>query len=241
MAAIVAGIAALPGPAKAGFSVTFDVYDSSGTTLLSTSGPHTPSGTFIALSGLSVGQGVSVEGFTANFAATPGAQSITNVSTQLRNGDGVANRVVVTVVWDLFTLGSAGDLMAFNTFVDANTGTPAGLVNATGRVRTVVNDGVLTEDFAGSPSSPGGVVIPTSPGTGGNEGGLATFTRSGNASYEVTQYIYLDLGANSNANFTARSQVVVPAPAGLILAATALPFVGLLRRRLRKPEATTAA
>jgi hypothetical protein len=33
----------------------------------------------------------------------------------------------------------------------------------------------------------------------------------------------------------------VPAPAGLILAATALPFVGLLRRRLRKPEATTAA
>jgi hypothetical protein len=33
----------------------------------------------------------------------------------------------------------------------------------------------------------------------------------------------------------------VPAPAGLILAATALPFVGLLRRRLRKPEATTTA
>jgi hypothetical protein len=37
------------------------------------------------------------------------------------------------------------------------------------------------------------------------------------------------------------STVIVPAPAGLILAATALPFVGLLRRRLRKPEATTAA
>lgn len=33
----------------------------------------------------------------------------------------------------------------------------------------------------------------------------------------------------------------VPAPAGLILAATALPFVGLLRRRVRRPEATTAA
>jgi hypothetical protein len=33
----------------------------------------------------------------------------------------------------------------------------------------------------------------------------------------------------------------VPAPAGLILAATALPFVGILRRRLRRPEAATAA
>jgi hypothetical protein len=33
----------------------------------------------------------------------------------------------------------------------------------------------------------------------------------------------------------------VPAPAGLILAATALPFVGVLRRRLRRPEVATAA
>jgi hypothetical protein len=33
----------------------------------------------------------------------------------------------------------------------------------------------------------------------------------------------------------------VPAPAGLILAATALPFVGVLRRRLRRPEVVTAA
>jgi hypothetical protein len=33
----------------------------------------------------------------------------------------------------------------------------------------------------------------------------------------------------------------VPAPAGLILAATAVPFLGLLRRRMRKPEVTTAA
>jgi hypothetical protein len=47
--------------------------------------------------------------------------------------------------------------------------------------------------------------------------------------------------AGNRANITTTSSVVVPAPAGLILAATALPFAGLLRRRLRRPEATTAA
>ena len=50
-----------------------------------------------------------------------------------------------------------------------------------------------------------------------------------------------NLVSNAEQNVTLTSTVVVPAPAGLILAATALPFVGLLRRRLRRPEATTAA
>ena len=61
--------------------------------------------------------------------------------------------------------------------------------------------------------------------------------------YSITNVINVSgLGAGQTVgNLSIESTVVAPAPAGLILAATALPFVGLLRRRLRRPEATTAA
>jgi hypothetical protein len=155
------------------------------------------------------------------------------------NSDATSNRVVITVSYDQFTIGNSSDQLYFLTKADANN--PTGLVNATGLIRTEVTDGGTTADYAGSPSAPGGVAIPALLSSPENIGSPASFTRSGSSTFTVTQFIYLDLGANSSADFTGSSVVAAPAPAGLILAASGLPFFGLLRRRLRRPETTTAA
>jgi len=59
-----------------------------------------------------------------------------------------------------------------------------------------------------------------------------TFTR-GNT-YTLYNMMNLTLAAGQTIQLTSESLVVAPAPPGLILAATALPFVGLIRRRLKK-------
>lgn len=52
----------------------------------------------------------------------------------------------------------------------------------------------------------------------------------------------LYIAANATVDFQVNSVVTAaPAPAGLIMLAGALPFAGLLRRRLRKSELATAA
>jgi hypothetical protein len=59
--------------------------------------------------------------------------------------------------------------------------------------------------------------------------------------YSLTTILtFDDMSVNDIVEGGATTNALVPAPAGLILAATAVPFVGLLRRRLRRPEATTA-
>jgi len=60
------------------------------------------------------------------------------------------------------------------------------------------------------------------------------FTRG--AQYSLASVIDITLAANKAAQVTTSASVVAPAPGGLILAATALPFVGLLRRRLLTPR-----
>jgi len=59
--------------------------------------------------------------------------------------------------------------------------------------------------------------------------------------YSLTIRTIISHGSGTNSTSFNAELSPVPAPAGLILAATALPFIGLLRRRLRRPEATTAA
>jgi hypothetical protein len=79
-------------------------------------------------------------------------------------------------------------------------------------------------------------------GAGSSDSDVVAFNPS-NTPYFITQDFGITLaGLNQTFGASASGTITaVPAPAGLILAATALPFVGLLRRRLRKPEATTAA
>lgn len=62
------------------------------------------------------------------------------------------------------------------------------------------------------------------------------------SNYTVSHTVTLTLAASASINFQARTDVTpAPAPAGLIMLAGALPFAGLLRRRLRKSELATAA
>jgi len=70
--------------------------------------------------------------------------------------------------------------------------------------------------------------------------GSAFLTSQGDDPYSLTIRAVITHQTFGGSSFDAELSPV-PAPAGLILAATALPFVGLLRRRLRKPEAASAA
>ncbi len=65
------------------------------------------------------------------------------------------------------------------------------------------------------------------------------FTRG--AAYSLANVADLQVVSGDSFSLQTRAIVSAPAPAGLILAATALPFAGLLRRRLRKSELATAA
>lgn len=72
---------------------------------------------------------------------------------------------------------------------------------------------------------------------------VLTFKRG--STYDMTLILDLNLTltAGKTVNIDAQGLVTVPAPTGLVMLATALPFAGLLRlrRRVAKPETTTAA
>jgi len=68
-----------------------------------------------------------------------------------------------------------------------------------------------------------------------------TFTRTG--FYSLTSLATLTMTGGAQINFVNHINVAnaVPAPAGVILVASVLPFVAVLRRRLRKSDVVTAA
>jgi hypothetical protein len=65
------------------------------------------------------------------------------------------------------------------------------------------------------------------------------FTRGTN--YSLTSVVDLTLAAGKSGQITTNATVVAPAPAGLIMALTAVPFLGVIRRRLRQTAAPTTA
>jgi len=70
---------------------------------------------------------------------------------------------------------------------------------------------------------------------------VGVFARSG--PYSLTSRATLALSAGGISNYSNHVNVTnaVPAPAGVVLIASVLPFVAVLRRRLRKSDAVTAA
>jgi hypothetical protein len=141
-------------------------------------------------------------------------------------------------ITNTFTLpGAAGSLLVLNhrlTAIAWFNGTD--IAGASNPPSVISSEGIISDS--------GGTVttLPLSV-SGGVPVGLsnyALFLRS-DGTYDLTQQFEITLGAGQSVQFQGSVNAVVPAPAGLILAATALPFVGLLRRRLRKPEATIAA
>jgi len=119
-----------------------------------------------------------------------------------------------------------------------------------------VSNSTVVNTLAASAVSPGTTVslsTAVNPGSGTVTTLGAQLTAAGEATtyaypsslgnpFSVTQVATVTLGPSSGAGatFTGTSTVVAPAPAGLVMAVTALPFFGLIRRRLRKDAAPTA-
>jgi hypothetical protein len=251
MAAIVAGIAALAGPAtsQAAFSVTMQSGGSGPfvvTDNLASPGNGGSGGYFdndlvstnpnqINISSSQVG---NLNGFSFTIIATsnsPGSPATGGVVTSsvisLQNNGLTAQRIVFTIFSDGFTIPGAGPL-AISTVITSLSGlTQADL--GTGLTQSqIYSTGTGSTSASTDPDAyfQSGLTLVTGP---------VGFTSAGTYSNQLVLDLYLDPG--DIVFMQVASNVIAPAPAGLILAATALPFVGLLRRRLRRPETTTAA
>ena len=251
MAAIVAGIAALAGPtaSQAAFSVTmqsggsgpFVVTDNlaSGTVPsggyfdfdLTTTSPNT-----ISIASSQVG---NLNGFSFSLISTsnsPGSPTagglVTSSVISLSNNNATAERITLTFFSDGFAIPGAGPL-SLSTVITSLIGdlTPADL--GAGLTQSqIYSTGSGSTSASTNPAAyfQSGTTLITGP---------VSFTSTGTYSNQLVLSLYLEAG--EDAFLQVGSRVIAPAPAGLILAATALPFVGLLRRRLRRPETTTAA
>jgi hypothetical protein len=253
MAAIVAGIATLAGPAtsQAGFSVTFTVGASTTTIFDNGAGDYAflNSNTIVTGSMDTAGNTTGVPfplppfhfmGFDialrTSHISTSGEVNIDSHSELIIKyvGADPSATIRIEIVADSLTNpGAAGDGM---TLFHRVTGLEFFKDNGTtGGVGSL--DTWATADPPGA-STP--VISLTSGGPAADGDETVNFIRP--VSYDLIQTVDLTLNRDNSAQFDMLTRVnPVPAPAGLILAATALPFVGLIRRRLRKPEATTAA
>jgi hypothetical protein len=256
MAAIIAGIATLAGPAtsEAGFQVsavvggnsatitdnnsanlsagtTANVSDTDGSSGLITTPtvlPGVPSGSHFSVGGVEIG-------LTA-FSSTSGSSALLSTTSNIVIFNNTAAAIVlVLTVSNEFTLPAGQDLilaqsLTIEKFFNGTTARPDDVPTS---------DSVFSVAHASLDATATGSLGSNT--TGYNANNWVYFNRTSNP-FSMDQTFTITLQANESVKFQGTAQVVpVPAPAGLILAATALPFASLLRRRLRRPEATTAA
>jgi hypothetical protein len=230
MAAIVAGIATLAGPStsRADFTITFQQTGFLDAIVTTSSNNISlvdyAFGTYeIDVNAFSNSPGGAIPGSTVGGLLTQNTFSVTTTATG-------ASALTIIISDDRFTTPGPGVAVVTNSI--SSTFMTTGTASATTEVSPTTGG-----SFTTGPASVSGPLV----GFDGDEtGGITTITGS---PYTITNSLVLSglTTAGNRANITTTSSVVVPAPAGLILAATALPFAGLLRRRLRRPEATTAA
>jgi len=222
MAAIVAGIAALAGPATSQAAFTITIHDGVHADVV-----FSTSGNLINDSAVMGNYTVTVTGFS-NSPGFADSQVSNTAIAFTTTGPTAATTFTITAADDRFTNIAAGTLSNVHTFFAASTlnGTGVGISNLNG---SPVAGSAINLAGTSSGTSDTTATVPTNPYEFGN-----TMTLNLNASNVTTR--------NRQANVEIDSSIrPVPAPAGLLLAATALPFCGLLRRRLRRPEATTVA
>jgi len=253
MAAFVAAIAALAGPStsRAAFTVTIESGGSGPLTITDNQTVGTVvSGGYIDTDTSSTNpneidvkssQGGALNGFTFSIAGlsnSPGNivlnQGVVSSSViTLTNGNSTAGRFSISIFSDGFTIPGAGQLY-LSTIVASVTGLSIADFGA-----------LLTQSEVYSTASSATTVSTNSNGyysIGGGfpiQSGPVAFTSNGTYSNELVVDLYVP--GSATVKLQIDSVVSAPAPAGLILAATGLPFFGLLRRRLRRPETTTAA
>jgi hypothetical protein len=228
MAAIVAGIATLAGPAtgRADFKLRLDFGNNGSyeTTITDNqAGDSDPTVGVINFSTSGGGFSVLVNVGSSKPVLTSGQMDLLNLT--ISGGAGV-------VAVELTDTGFPGTPGAYTFSVGGTTTTSLGLLS--------FEAGGTSSDTEFDLSNSTGPLNPT--GTGGT--GFATsaqFANGGADPYSLTIRAVVEHTAPGQITSFDAHLTPVPAPAGLVLAATALPFVGILRRRLRRPETATAA
>jgi hypothetical protein len=238
MAATVAAIAALAGPATSQAGFTIHISDDLGNIPFNAVvGGNSYNNNTIVMGGLKINITLTsnAPGNNSNSQVDTAAISVSTTA-----GGIPATKLTISVISDTFL--NAPGLVGATLFTSMGfsnlqnlgitpTATASGFSTINGL--HVVGSDVSVPDVLGSSTSSVPLFV-ASPYTLGNTMILDLHAYSGEPTGQANVNITSFLDGQGNFQIT-------PAPAGLILAATALPFVGLLRRRLRKPEATTAA
>lgn len=218
-AALVAAVAALAGPAvsQAGFTVTVS--------------DGTNSQTFASSDGKNISGSVQFGSLLVSINAstnTPGSNLLGTISSQTLDVQNVGGTLAAT------TLTVTSEATGFD------------LEKAPFSVLTAMSSSNLKGTGAGYTSFDGTKVTGSDVSLSGPgyDKSTAVLT-TGPSQFTLSNTMILKLNASSGgsatspltlANVTLDTQVVAaPAPGGLILALTAVPFLGAIRRRLRKP------
>jgi len=179
--------------------------------------------------------------FTAT-TATGGTLKLTGEDTGYTNGAGGTQTVVGTVGG---TISGSGNL-TIQSWADGGLTVPGGAVPSLG---TAAGTGSTAVSLAGNPLG----AIPASstpawiPAFNTSSGSFSSTSSNSFTSSPTGYSLFLQatlvMGAGSQISFDEEQQVVSPAPAGLMLAISALPVLGLvwLRRRLKIQPGVAAA
>jgi hypothetical protein len=214
MAAIVAGIATLAGPSRSEAALTLRLSDGVNPTVTVVDGDN---------DGVVVFNG-AIGTWTINVTTGISKPNLGPATMDL-NSVNVTNSSGGTLTIDLSDDGFVGPHSGHVLGVGGTTSGSVSFMAAGGNSNTLfdLSNASSVLNFNSSPYA-----------------GTALLPSGGNDPYSLTiRAVITHTGAGAT-SFNAELEPV-PAPAGLILAATALPFVGLLRRRLRRQETTTAA
>ncbi len=256
LAAVVAAVASLAAPAtsQAAFYVTLSG-DGINTYVINDQNSPANTGPFTDLNNASsqvnniqvASAGASTTLYNSiDFSLTtrtnnPGTASLGNVfasTANLVNTSNAQKRITFTITSSGFTSpGQAGDTLYARTV----------LTSLMGLTTSNLGSGANQSQFVTTITGSGQVPNPVSTSAdsfvqSGNQmwSNQVSFTRGSNYTMSSTYDLYI--AANATVDFQVNSVVTAaPAPAGLIMLAGALPFAGLLRRRLRKSELATAA
>jgi hypothetical protein len=265
LTAVTAVIASLASNAKseAAFSVKIDVYSTNPYSSTGAINPFVSGGTLLGSQEIfdgSAGDGNSNPNRISLIATIAGVNidisSLTNgpsgnpawvsqTTANLTNVTRTLNRWVVITITDTFSPIGTGDGAPFSLSTTANTtGQPpsGGLTKGAGvRVVSGVEGTDPNQVYTDTLTLPNSATAPltTDP---------VAFDRLA-GDFKLKNFIVVSLpgasgaapGSSASFSSSAMAVSVAPAPAGLIMAATALPFFGLLRRRLRKSEVANAA
>jgi hypothetical protein len=239
MAAFVAAIAALAGPATSQATFTLTLPDATTVNDGGTNHILYSNDTF------SVGTetySIFVRANTTDFSPSVYIQGITDLSISVQHVGGTSGPHVVTLGlnWNgIMSPTDQGFGIWFNTGMQAGTvsfGSVALHSEATGSSSSFAQTDLLVSGNFNSATGKDSLIVPFVPGN--------------DTPYTITQGFTITLPGDDVFNISAHGAIsafpggnleIVPAPAGLILAATGLPFLGLLRRRMRRTDTTVAA